>query len=243
MEKKNPLKLESCYIVLKLDFCNWVNLVDTLWYIYIFFYLFTFIFSDAENLHVLVSTRHLGCLTDGMTRPPHFPYPRVLTLPFFGPFFPQPAFKNTTRQLHSLFFFWYVGLIINVICGNLMVYQSIYEHHWSCTQDSQRQEVTRKKTQTPGRKTSVLQFDHAPHLELLQSLYQKCSTGWQLAVTGPTRFLPFLVGFVFPLRSSKCGAPPRWAPLNGRGTRKCVWPFYNVLKCRSPWWPDPGWFI
>lgn len=66
---------------------------------------------------------------------------------------------------------------------------------------------------------------------------------WQLAVTEPTRFLTFLVGVATPLASQSAEPPPRWAPLNGREMRKCVWPFYNVLERRSPRWPDPGWFI
>lgn len=72
--------------------------------IFFFLNIFTFIFSDAENLHVLVSTRHLGCLTDGMTRPPHFPYPRVLTLPFFGPFFPNLHLKAQHVSCILIFF-------------------------------------------------------------------------------------------------------------------------------------------
>lgn len=215
--------------------------------IYFFFNLFTFIFSDAENLHVLVSTRHLGCLTDGMTRPPHSPYPRVLTLPFFGPFFPNLHLKAQHVSCILIFFFkrginnqcnlwWFDGVSIHFLAP-LILHSgfSAAGSHQEENANSRQEACVRQDFSSSVRSCSPPRAASVPLPEVQY---------WMTTSRDGTDAVPAVPGrFPFHTRSSKCGAPPRWAPLNGRGTRKCVWPFYNVLKRRSPWWPDPGWFI
>lgn len=76
--------------MLKLDFCNWVKLGDILQY---FWFLFTFIFSDAEYLddwarHVPLTSCTLVCY-------------RFHFSDLFSP------------QLSLICIYWYVGLILN----------------------------------------------------------------------------------------------------------------------------------